>query len=185
MAGARRFHAVFTAAADAYDAFMGRYSGPLAPLFCDFAGVDSRQRVLDVGCGPGALVTELVTRVGAENVSAVDPAAQFVEATRERNPGVDVSGASAERLPFDDLEFDASLAQLVVHFMSDPVGGLSEIVDIPEAGLFLYKVNEERTQKPDADQIIQIENGAFQNWYGEKKDAVPVTRQLLTDLGLA
>jgi len=134
MAGARRFHAVFTAAADAYDAFMGRYSGPLAPLFCDFAGVDSRQRVLDVGCGPGALVTELVTRVGAENVSAVDPAAQFVEAARERNPGVDVRGASAERLPFDDLEFDASLAQLVVHFMSDPVGGLSEMRRVTRAG---------------------------------------------------
>jgi integrase len=30
----------FTAAAEAYDRFMGRYSGPLAPLFCDFAGVE-------------------------------------------------------------------------------------------------------------------------------------------------
>ena len=125
---------MFTAPADAYDRFMGKFSGPLAPLFCDFAGVAAGQRVLDVGCGPGALVAELVRRVGAENVSAVDPASQFVEAARERNPGVDVREASAEQLPFGDDEFDASLAQLVVHFMSDPVGGLSEMRRVTRPG---------------------------------------------------
>ena len=88
----------FAVAADAYDRFMGRYSVPLAPRLADFAGVTGGQRVLDVGCGPGALVAELVGRVGAENVTAVDPAAQFVEAARERNPGVDVRGASAEQV---------------------------------------------------------------------------------------
>jgi SAM-dependent methyltransferase len=125
---------VFTAAAESYDRFMGRYSEPLAPLFCDFAGVEAGRRVLDVGCGPGALVAEVVRRVGSENVSAVDPAAQFVAAARERNPGVDVREASAEQLPFGDGEFDASLAQLVVHFMSDPVGGLSEMRRVTKAG---------------------------------------------------
>ena len=55
----------FAVAADAYDRFMGRYSMPLAPLFADLAGVVAGQRVLDVGCGPGALTSELVRRVGA------------------------------------------------------------------------------------------------------------------------
>jgi SAM-dependent methyltransferase len=125
---------VFTAAADAYDAFMGRYSAPLAPLFCDFAGVEQGQRALDVGCGPGALLSELVQRVGAGNVSAVEPALQFVEAARDRNPGLDIREAPAEKLPFGDDEFDASLAQLVVHFMSDPVDGLSEMRRVTRAG---------------------------------------------------
>jgi SAM-dependent methyltransferase len=121
---------VFTAAAEAYDRFMGTYSGPLAPLFCDFAGAKAGQRVLDVGCGPGALVAELVRRVGPECVTAVDPATQFIEAARARNPGVSVGVASAEELPFGDNEFDASLAQLVVHFMSDPVAGLKEMARV-------------------------------------------------------
>jgi len=113
--------------ADAYDRFMGRYSVPLSPLFADFARVRSGQRVIDVGCGPGALTAELVTRAGAESVTAVDPSESFVEAARARNPEVDIRLASAEELPFADRTFGAALAQLVVHFMSDPVAGLREM----------------------------------------------------------
>jgi SAM-dependent methyltransferase len=121
-------------AADSYDRFMGRYSVQLAAQMADFAGVSMGQRVLDVGCGPGALTTELVERVGASNVSAVDPSEQFVEAARERHPGVDVRNATAEELPFADDTFDAALAQLVVHFMKDPVRGLADMARVTRPG---------------------------------------------------
>ena len=116
--------------AGAYDRFMGRYSAPLAPQFADLAAVDAGQRVLDVGCGPGALTTELVKRLGPGNVSAVDPSEPFVAAAHERHPGVDVHPAAAEELPFDDRAFDAALAQLVVHFMSHPTAGLREMARV-------------------------------------------------------
>jgi SAM-dependent methyltransferase len=125
---------VFAVAAEAYDRFMGRYSTPLAPLLADFAGVSAGQRVLDVGRGPGALTAELVRRVGPSNVTAVDPSEPFVEAARERNPGVDVQRAAAEQLPIDDDAFDAALAQLVVHFMADPVAGLAEMARVARPG---------------------------------------------------
>jgi SAM-dependent methyltransferase len=117
----------FTVGADAYDRFMGRYSVPLAPRFADFAAVAAGQRVLDVGCGPGALTGELVRRLGPGAVCAVDPSEAFVAAARERHPGVSVQRSAAEELPFGDQEFDAALAQLVVHFMADPVVGLREM----------------------------------------------------------
>jgi SAM-dependent methyltransferase len=120
----------FTAGADAYDRFMGRYSAPLSPQLADFAGVTPGQRVLDVGCGPGALTAELVARLGPLAVSAVDPVGDFVEAARARHSGVDVQQAAAERLPFDDDTFDATLAQLVVHFLDDPVLGVREMARV-------------------------------------------------------
>ena len=124
----------FFLAADAYDRFMGRYSKRLAPAFADFAGVAAGQRVLDVGSGPGALTSVLVERVGAPSVAAVDPSEPFVAANRDRHPGVDVRHAAAERLPHDENAFDVALAQLVVHFMSDPVAGLAEMRRVTKAG---------------------------------------------------
>jgi SAM-dependent methyltransferase len=124
----------FTVSADAYDRFMGRYSTLLSPQLCDLAGVAPGQRVLDVGCGPGALTAELVARIGADSVAAADPSEPFVAAARTRNPGVDVQQAPAERLPFPDDAFDAALAQLVVQFMSDPGAGLAEMRRVTRDG---------------------------------------------------
>ncbi len=125
---------VFDVAADSYDRFMGRYSGVLAPQLADLAGVEPGQRAIDVGCGPGVLTAELVARVGAESVAAVDPSAPFVGAAHERYPGVDVRQATAEALPFADDTFDVALAQLVVHFMTNPVAGLREMARVTRAG---------------------------------------------------
>jgi SAM-dependent methyltransferase len=109
---------------------MGRYSVLLAPQLAALADVVDGQRVLDVGCGPGALTTELVRRLGAAAVTAVDPSEPFVAAARDRHPGVSVERASAEQLPFPDHAFDAAIAQLVVHFMADPVTGLREMARV-------------------------------------------------------
>ena len=120
----------FNVAPEAYDRFIGRYSRLLSAQMAELAGVRGGQRVIEVGCGPGALTAELVTRLGPAAVTAVDPSEPFVAAARARNPGVTVLQASAEQLPFPDRTFDAALAQLVVHFMSDPVAGLTEMARV-------------------------------------------------------
>jgi len=124
----------FDVTADAYQRFMGRYSRPLAEQFVDLVAVRPSDRVLDVGCGPGILTAPLVERCGPEGVGAVDPSPPFVADVRERLPGVDVREAAAEALPFDDHAFDAALAQLVVHFMTDPVAGLREMGRVTKPG---------------------------------------------------
>jgi SAM-dependent methyltransferase len=120
----------FTVGADEYDRFMGRYSVPLAPRFAAFAGVKAAQHVIDVGCGPGALVAELIRRLRPESVWAVDPSERFVATVRARYPGVRAHRAAAEELPIEAERFDAALAQLVVHFMADPVAGLREMARV-------------------------------------------------------
>lgn len=122
--GARQFRVD----GSAYDRFMGRYSRPLARVFADFAEVRSGLEVLDVGCGPGALTEELVTRVGAGGVRAVDPSESFVAACGDRHPGVEVRLGRGEAVPFDDGSVDRVLAQLVLHFVSGPAAAAQEFV---------------------------------------------------------
>jgi SAM-dependent methyltransferase len=124
----------FDVAADAYDRFMGRHSTQLSAPLADLAGIEDGQRVIDVGCGPGALTAELVRRLGADAVTAVDPSETFAATAEARHPGVDVRLATAEELPFPDGAFDAALAQLVVHFMDDPVAGLREMARVTRPG---------------------------------------------------
>jgi SAM-dependent methyltransferase len=122
--------ATFRTPADAYDRHIGRYGAELGRALTAAAGVAPGARALDVGCGPGALTTELVALLGAERVAAVDPSEPFVEACRERLPGVDVQVAPAEALPFADGTFDHALAQLVVNFMGHADAGVREMVRV-------------------------------------------------------
>lgn len=124
----------FEVSAEAYARFMGQFSEPLAVRFADWAGVRRGQRAMDVGCGPGALTTVLTELLEPGAVAAADPSESFVAAARARLPQVDVRRASAEDLPYDSGSFDVVLAQLVVHFMSDPVAGLREMSRVAVPG---------------------------------------------------
>ncbi|HYI49951.1 MAG TPA: class I SAM-dependent methyltransferase [Microbacterium sp.] len=124
----------FNVAATAYDRFMGRFSRPLSVAFADWLGLAQGWTALDVGCGPGALTEVLAGRLGAASVSAVDPSEPFVAAIRERLPAVSVVRASAEHLPFGDEAFDLTVAQLVVHFLTDPPGGVAELRRVTRSG---------------------------------------------------
>jgi ubiquinone/menaquinone biosynthesis C-methylase UbiE len=127
----------FVVSAEAYDRYMGRYSRLLSPLFADFARLEQEWRVLDVGCGPGALSSELASRVGAERVGAADPSSSFVSACAERVPGMDARVAPAEKLPWPDGSFDAVLSQLVVSFLADPDSALREMCRVARHGALI------------------------------------------------
>src|SRR5689334_12129361 len=117
---------------DAYAQFMGRYADPLAKVFAAFVGVRAGDKVLDVGCGPGALTAHLLS-LGAD-VTAIDPSPPFVDGLHERFPDVDVRLGIAEELPYDTGVFDATFAQLVVHFMTDAVGGVAQMARVTRPG---------------------------------------------------
>jgi SAM-dependent methyltransferase len=116
--------------ADAYERFMGRYSRPLAHEFARATGVAAGERVLDVGCGTGALTSVLAERVGPDHVAAADPSEPFVDQCRVNVPGADVRVGPAEALPFADRGFDRALAQLVFHFVDDPAAAAGEMMRV-------------------------------------------------------
>jgi ubiquinone/menaquinone biosynthesis C-methylase UbiE len=124
----------FAVAGETYDSFMGRYSVALAQRFADAAGVSAGDRALDVGCGPGALTGVLVSRLGPNAVYACDPSPPFRDACAARHPGVVVKLGRAESIPFADQIVDHALAQLVLHFVSDPRRAATEMARVVRPG---------------------------------------------------
>ena len=112
------------ASTEAYDRHVGRYGAALSRAHIAAADVRAGSRVLDVGCGPGALTQALAETVGPERVAAVDPSASFVEVCRRRVLGADVRVGTAEELPNFGTRFDVVMSQLVVNFMTDAVAGV-------------------------------------------------------------
>ena len=122
------------ARAEAYDRHTGRYGRELSAAFVGFAGIEPGMRVLDVGCGTGALTARLAQIVGGDRVLAVDPSEAYVQALRERVPGVAVRAGSAEALPFEDGGFDAVLAQLVIQALDDAPAAAREMRRVAAPG---------------------------------------------------
>jgi len=125
---------LFAVAAESYDRLMGRYLPTLGVAFADAAGVGAGQQALDVGCGPGGLTVELVRRLGAENVAAIDPSPPFVAACRERCPGADVRQGAAEDLPWGDDSVDVALGSLIAGFLRDPQAAAREMRRVTQPG---------------------------------------------------
>jgi SAM-dependent methyltransferase len=81
----------------------------------------SAQRILDVGCGNGAWLGDLV-RWGADpaKVVGVDPLPARVERARQNAPsGVRVELANGTALPFADAAFDLAILSTVVSSIAD------------------------------------------------------------------
>jgi len=124
----------FGVAGATYDSFMGRYSVGLADLFADAAGVEHGHTAVDVGCGPGALTGVLVNRLGADAVAACDPTPGFLAECAARHPGIDAVPGRAEAIPFGTDRFDHAMAQLVLHFVSEPDQAANEMSRVVRPG---------------------------------------------------
>jgi ubiquinone/menaquinone biosynthesis C-methylase UbiE len=88
-------------------------------------------RVLDVGCGPGFYVAELLEQVGPTgSVTGVDASPQTLELARRRTEGhgnVALHLADATALPVPDVAFDAALSVQVLEYVADVDAALAEL----------------------------------------------------------
>jgi ubiquinone/menaquinone biosynthesis C-methylase UbiE len=92
-------------------------------------------RLLDVGCGTGALLHRLSRQHPAAQLTGVDPVPEMLAVARRRlPPEVLLREGWAERLPFDDGQFDVVLSCNVFHYVRQPVAALREMSRVLSPG---------------------------------------------------
>jgi parvulin-like peptidyl-prolyl isomerase len=116
------------------------------------------------------------SRIDTAKIRADQAGGDFAAIAREVSEGAEASQGGdigwVAKLQLDKTLEDAIFAT--------PVGKTSDVISISGDGMYLFKVWEEQTRKPDAEQATKLESTAFQNWYTEKKGAADITRE--TDL---
>lgn len=122
--------------AENYELSMGRWSRQLAGPFLDFAGVPSRGRVLDAGCGTGSLTLLLTAHPGLDTIDALDFSEDFIAALRARSddPRIQARQGDVCSLPFDASSFEAVYSLLVLHFVSEADRAIGEMRRVLQPG---------------------------------------------------
>jgi SAM-dependent methyltransferase len=123
-----------TDARPGYEERIGRYSKPLAGAFLEVLELPARARVLDVGCGSGALTERLAEALGPESVAGLDPDPDDLATCASRVPGADLRLGTADDLPWDDGAMDAVVSQLVIGLVPDGPAALREMTRVCRPG---------------------------------------------------
>jgi SAM-dependent methyltransferase len=115
--------------AEAYQAYMGRWSQLLAAQALDWLAAPAGAAWLDVGCGTGALSRAILAQAAPRSVLGVDPSEYFVEYARAYT--VDARArfevGDAMHLPVEAETADAAVAGLVLNFVADSGQALNEM----------------------------------------------------------
>ncbi len=125
--------------ADAYEAFMGRWSRPLAREFLKWLDPAPTAHWLEVGCGTGALTTAICELGEPASVVGSDPSGSFLEAARRAlpDPRATFVEAPAEHLPTRPEGFDRVVSGLVLNFLPDPARVASDVRQrLRDGGIF-------------------------------------------------
>lgn len=105
-------------------------------LILDLMGPLNRTRVLDVGCGDGALVRAVASQ-GAV-VTGLDPDPAMLQAARTQTVAASIEAAfvdgRAEQLPFPDASFDEVVTVTALCFIADTSLALREMVRVLRPG---------------------------------------------------
>jgi SAM-dependent methyltransferase len=124
------------AVGDAYEAYVGRWSGRVAEVFLRWLDVPAGRRWLDVGRGTGALTATVLTVADPVEVIGVDTSEEFLANARARivDTRSTFRAGDAPSLPLPDRRFDAVVSGLALNFVPDPRRAAVEFARVATSG---------------------------------------------------
>jgi len=151
------------------------------------AGLSGAGKVLDVGCGTGALIPEVLAH-GAAEVVGLDIDREFLTAARRLSPQAGYIQGDAHRMPLKDGQFDLAFCHFLLLWVEDPLQVLMEMRRVTKRGGVLAALAEpDYLGRVDYPQPL-AELGRLQTQSLRRQGADPETgrklRSLFSEAGL-
>ena len=125
---------------EAYEAYVGRWSRPLARAFVRWLAPSPGLTWLDVGCGTGALTQAILDAADPSGILGVDPSPDFIAAATAQVVDPQVRRkctfeiGDARALPVGSDAYDVVVAGLVLNFVPEPETAATEMVRAARPG---------------------------------------------------
>lgn len=121
-----------------------------------------------------------VDRVAALQKQAAAAGADFAALAKANSDATDAAqGGDMGWIARDQLSSEQETA-----IFAAPLGSVSQVVTLSD-GLYIFKVNQETSRLPDADQIAILKSSAFSNWYAIQKAKATITGPDITPASVA
>jgi ubiquinone/menaquinone biosynthesis C-methylase UbiE len=121
---------------DAYEMYVGRWSRKVGAGFLNWLAAPIGVHWLDLGCGTGALTSQILELNNPASVVGVEPSAEFLAlATQQlRDPCVQFRRGSAGALPLEENSVQQAVSGLVLNFLSDVGGAMRDLIRVTQPG---------------------------------------------------
>lgn len=92
------------------DIFMGKYKNVF--------DIEGKKKILEIGCGPGALAQSLSRWYPDAQLSAIDRDSNFIDFAKKKAPYINFTEGDATALPFESESFDVTISNTVAEHIA-------------------------------------------------------------------
>jgi ubiquinone/menaquinone biosynthesis C-methylase UbiE len=128
-----------------------RWTRDLRRYLFEKVGLRDAHRILEVGCGTGAILSDLSTSASRHGLDLV-PAALFE--ARVHAPGAILANGDARSLPYADFTFDITFCHFLLLWVSDPLQAVREMARVTRPGGAVLALAEpdyaQRVDRPES-----------------------------------
>ena len=116
--------------ADGYEMYVGRWSRKVGEGFLAWLDASPGLRWLDLGCGTGALTSQILRLCGPQSVVGVEPSDDFLALARQQiaDDRAEFRQGSGSEIPIADGGVDMAVSGFVLNFIPDPALALKELM---------------------------------------------------------
>jgi ubiquinone/menaquinone biosynthesis C-methylase UbiE len=118
-----------------------RWTEPLRSYLFQKTGISAASRLLEVGCGTGAILQTLVPQTNAAQ-HGLDANLTAITQAASNAPGAHLLCAAGERLPYPPATFDITYCHFLLLWVKDPLPLLREMKRVTRPGGYLLALAE-------------------------------------------